>query len=253
LSDDVERGARVEQLLLSGLDQYFAGQYEEAINIWTRVPFLERDHGRARAYIKRARQALAERQRESEEALERGIEAYHAGNMDAARALLKQAGNDGGAGDRALVFLERLDRLEELGAPDSLVLSPTEKRSRMGMSTPSSRSWLIPAGILLVCAAVFGVVVLVTGWWNPNDSLAERTTVTIPVGDPLPIAQVSERLLDVAASFYANGDLRAALDVLSQIDVADRLRPDADRLVAVIQQALLVDVASPFVSSGAEP
>jgi hypothetical protein len=66
---DAEREARIEQLLLSGLDHYFAGQYEQAINIWTRVAFLERGHGRARAYIERARSALAERQRESEELL----------------------------------------------------------------------------------------------------------------------------------------------------------------------------------------
>jgi len=68
LSDDADRAARIEELLVSGLDHYFAAEYEQAINIWTRVVFLERDHDRARAYIERARSAIAERQRESEEA-----------------------------------------------------------------------------------------------------------------------------------------------------------------------------------------
>ena len=43
-----ERAARIEELLLSGLDLYFAGQFQDAITVWTRVIFLERARGRAR-------------------------------------------------------------------------------------------------------------------------------------------------------------------------------------------------------------
>ena len=46
--------ARIEYLLVTGLDHYFAGEYEHAINLWTRVLFLDRNHDRARAYIDRA-------------------------------------------------------------------------------------------------------------------------------------------------------------------------------------------------------
>ena len=56
-----ERDARVEELLLAGLDHYFAGQHELAISVWTRVLFLDRGHARAKAYIDRARSAIAER------------------------------------------------------------------------------------------------------------------------------------------------------------------------------------------------
>ena len=45
--------------------------------------FLERDHDRARAYIDRARGAIAERQRESEELLQRGVAAYRSGDASA--------------------------------------------------------------------------------------------------------------------------------------------------------------------------
>src|SRR4029450_6780594 len=86
--NDAEREARIEELLLSGLDHYFSGRYEQAINIWTPVAFLERRHGRARAYIERARSALAERQRESEELLHQGIAAYQSGDLQRARGLL---------------------------------------------------------------------------------------------------------------------------------------------------------------------
>src|SRR5918994_7210190 len=83
-----DREARVEDLLLAGLDHYFAGQYDLAINVWTRVLFLDRGHARARAYIERARGALSERQREAEELLHSGAAAFHRGEVETARRLL---------------------------------------------------------------------------------------------------------------------------------------------------------------------
>ena len=74
---DRDRDSRIEELLLAGLDHYFAGRHDLAINVWTRVLFLDRTHGKARAYIERARSALAERQREAEELLQTGADATH--------------------------------------------------------------------------------------------------------------------------------------------------------------------------------
>src|SRR5918994_1338727 len=106
-----ERDARIEQLLLAGLDQYFAGHYEQAINVWTRVLFLDRHHRRARAYIERARSAQAERQRESEAVLHEGIEAFHEGDVARARQLVADALARGVSPDEAQGFLERIERL----------------------------------------------------------------------------------------------------------------------------------------------
>src|SRR5262245_8974387 len=114
-ADDADRATRIEELLVSGLDHYFAADYEQAINIWTRVVFLERDHDRARAYIERARTAIEERQRESEELLHRGVDAYKSGDVDRARDLLTQAVDQGGPSDEALVLLNRLERFEGAG------------------------------------------------------------------------------------------------------------------------------------------
>src|SRR5207344_3003364 len=76
---DPDRDAKIEQLLLSGLDHYFSAHYDQAINVWTRALFFDRSHPRARAYIERARSALAERQRESEELLHKGVAALDRG------------------------------------------------------------------------------------------------------------------------------------------------------------------------------
>jgi tetratricopeptide (TPR) repeat protein len=112
---DVNHEAKIEQLLLAGLDHYFAGQYDQAINVWSRAFFFERDHPRARAYIERARSALAERQRESEELLQNGVAAFHRGDAGEARRLLNAAIDRGAPSEEALAVLGRLDRLERGG------------------------------------------------------------------------------------------------------------------------------------------
>src|SRR5712692_9721426 len=111
-ASDADRDAKIEQLLLVGLDHYFAAQYEQAINVWTRALFLDRTHARARAYIERARSALAERQRQSEELLQTGIAAFHRGEGDQARRLLQAAIDAGAPAEEALALLDRLTRLE---------------------------------------------------------------------------------------------------------------------------------------------
>src|SRR5687768_9520602 len=108
---DRDRDARIEELLLTGLDHYFAGRHDLAINVWTRVLFLDRTHGKARAYIERARGALAERQREAEELLQTGADALTRGDRATARQLLTSAARAGG-GEEALALLHRLERLE---------------------------------------------------------------------------------------------------------------------------------------------
>src|SRR5689334_21702155 len=99
-----DRDARIEQLLLAGLDHYFVGDFERAINVWSRVVFLDRQHSRARAYIDRARSALAERHRASEELLHLGVDAFNRGDPGEARTLINQAVEHVGPNDMALVF-----------------------------------------------------------------------------------------------------------------------------------------------------
>src|SRR5688500_15064355 len=111
------RDAKIEQLLLLGLDHYFATEYEQAVNVWTRALFLDRSHPRARAYIERARSALAERLRQSEELLHDGVAAFNRGEGGEARRLLEAAMVQGAPSDQALALLDRLSRLEQGTAP----------------------------------------------------------------------------------------------------------------------------------------
>jgi tetratricopeptide (TPR) repeat protein len=115
VTPDLDRDAKIERLLVAGLDHYFAGHYDEAINVWSRALFFDHGYSRARAYIERAQSALAERQRESEEMLQKGVAAFQRGDGREARRLLTAALDRGVHPEEALAVLSRLDRLE-LGA-----------------------------------------------------------------------------------------------------------------------------------------
>ena len=158
---------KIEQLLLVGLDHYFAARYEQAINVWTRALFLDRSHARARAYIDRARSALAERQRESEELLQNGVAAFQRGEGDEARRLLQAASSGGAPPDEALAVLDRLNRLEATAAPAGrrrrferrAALARRASPARDRDQRPASRSrWRLIAALAVTTAAGVALV-----------------------------------------------------------------------------------------------
>lgn len=237
-SPDPDREARIEELLLAGLDRYFAGRFEEAINIWTRVAFLERGHGRARAYIERARGAQAERQRESEELLHRGITAYEAGDTDTARALLMQAVDEGGPTDVALAFLQRLNRFA-VAADQVQPAGALRDTPRATEAEPSATRWVPTILVSGVLATVIVLLALPVASW-----IAELPIAAPPIDavqpEPLPIVRTSEMALARARAFYAERKFKDALGMLDRIARADPMRPDADRLRAVVQRDALM-------------
>ena len=237
-SRDPEREARIEQLLLSGLDHYFAGKFEEAINIWTRVAFLERGHGRARAYIERARGAQAERQREHEEVLHRGITAYQAGDMETARRLLTRAIEEGGPTDVALAFLQRLNRFE--AATEQLRL-PAAGSVPGGGTSPQpagTHRWVptvVASGVIAV--AIVLLALPIASWIAELPIGPARADVTRP--EPLPIVRTAEMTLARARALYDAGKLKDALTVLDRVSPSDPVWPDAERLRALLQRDVL--------------
>lgn len=241
-SGDADREARIEQLLLSGLDHYFAGQYERAISVWTRVVFIERNHDRARAYIERARSAVAERQRESEELQAAGIAAYDAGEVDEARSLLTQAAEQGS--DTAQLFLDRLSRVTAASpAPDASVEIRTRtSRSASPRAKEAGRrsGWMTAGALALVVAVAMLLGGLPIGnWLSELTAGSGEVANQAPVPDPLPIVRGTEIVLERARALHEGGRSREALMLLERIDIGDPLRGESDRLRAQVQADLL--------------
>ncbi|HUK37429.1 MAG TPA: hypothetical protein VLV86_26110, partial [Vicinamibacterales bacterium] len=230
-----ERDARIEQLLLAGLDHYFLGQYDRAINVWTRVLFFDRGHARARAYIERARRAQAECQRESEELLHTGTAAYRSGDVKEARRLLQAALESGAPLEIAFPMLERLNQLEPMPA----VLSQARMARAVAVTIPESSTFpsrrrvspFVALGVAvagMVCVAA--VVAARTGWRTLiGGSTPETSAPAIPVAREVVLALPTrgEMALARARQLAAGGALHDALAALDLVRATDPQRSDA--------------------------
>lgn len=251
---EATRDAKIEQLLLTGLDHYFAAEYEQAINVWTRALFFDRSHPRARAYIERARSALAERQRQSEELLHNGVAAFHRGEGDEARRLLQAAIDGGAPPDEALTILERINRTvqarAELGESGKPPLPRRARRVKADKSIGQPRSLV---RLTLATVSVVGILAL-GGYivsasrpdWQlllPFLSLAEPasspTVAPVPQDLTLPLPRRGEMALARGRALVAGGRLHEALAALGQVRATDPQKEEADRLRAEIQRQLL--------------
>ena len=261
-----DRDAKIEQLLLVGLDHYFVGKYELAINVWTRALFLDRSHARARAYIERARSALAEGQRESEELLHTGVAAFHRGDTAQARRLLQAAIDGGAPAEEALALLERLNRIESAAEPVTLTRTRRALRTRTPpASTGASRSSLalvaaLALGLGIVAGAGYAATALNRLDWrwvfagtgdagsDPTPALASVAPVARDTSLPLP--RRGETSLVRARALMAAGHLHDALAVLETVRPTDPQKAEADGMRSDIQRQLLALTTKPAPPSG---
>jgi tetratricopeptide (TPR) repeat protein len=258
-SQERDRDARVEDLLLAGLDHYFAGQYELAISVWTRVLFLNHGHARARAYIDRARSAISERQRESDELVHDGEVALTRGDLDASRKLLTSALERGASSEEAFTLLDRLNRLQVAVAParaatvqiaPALATDP-DAGAAVSEQRPSRLRWIAAggaAGIVVAAAAAWL-------WFRGADAWLVQATAPAPAAvgqdaEPLPVPAASEASLSRARTLQAKGRLHEALASLDAIRHGDASWSEAQQLRAAIQQQLLVGEGEPLTRAG---
>lgn len=256
LATPAERDAKIEQLLLAGLDQYFAKQYDQAINVWTRALFFDRSHPRARAYIERARRAQAERQRESEELLHNGTNAYRNGDVKEARRLLQAALDAGAPLELAFPMLERLNQIEPFdfarGGPVPALLTPA--RAPRGAPAASRTRTPIPPGwrispLAVTASLLVGIVVLLATLVATRPDWRSLMTLSPPVATAslapvareavLAIPTRAEMALARARRLADAGELRDALTALDDVRTTDPQRTDADQLRSEIQRRLL--------------
>jgi hypothetical protein len=245
--DDRDRSSRIEQLLLSGLDQYFAGRYEEAIDIWTRVAFLERRHGRARAYIDRARGAQAERQRASDELVAAARLALDAGEVAEAKRLLNDAVSHGAAGDTAALLLERLHRVGvarggHLPAPAQTV-SPSAEAASEGWALTIAVS---AAVVVAVLVAGRMVTASLAAWPAAGDAVSAHVDLPPPMGP-------GDMMVARARRLHAAGRPREALRVLDGVDLGDPARSSADVLRGEWQREILAAAGAAMPGAAGEP
>jgi hypothetical protein len=241
-----ERDAKIESLLLAGLDHYFAGDHAQAIDVWTRALFLDRTHPRARAYIERARSAMAEQQRESDELLHNGIAAFERGEIEAARQLLNAAVQRGGAHDVALAFLTRIDRINA-AAPAVPNQDAAPARPPFPAAAPSQPRGRPGGAVLAFSVIALAIAGAVSISWDQlrtlvpafRSSLEPESSPARAVQEPLIVPRSGETAIERARALAASGKLYDALRAIDLVRSTDPLRGEADKLKAQIQHELL--------------
>ncbi len=260
-----EDEGRIEHLLVTGLDHYFAGEFDAAINLWTRVLFLDRTHDRARAYIDRARSAQAEQQRISEALVHQGLEAFDRGEVVRARALLSDALDQGASHEVAMGVIGRIDRLD-LGQRTAAPAAPISRQRTRAKAVVSDRPsedqrrgnralrWATAACVVVVAAVSF-VVVTPNGLadWFPVQATTELPVSATVTPAPLPVPSPTEAYVAQGRALFANGKLRDALRVLDRIPLSDSLRPEGDRIRGEIQRELLAVASAEMSAPAAVP
>jgi hypothetical protein len=245
---DADRNVKIERLLLAGLDHYFQGDYERAIDVWSRVLFLDRSHARARAYIDRARAGLAERLRESEELVHTGVEAFERGDVGEARSLLMSAVERGGGRDEALTVLERLNRLEAAAGDVTVSLPelpsvPAGGRGKAAhVSLPGRRVRVVPLVLFTFLLVAGGYLAVSWGQWETllfGPAPSRTVTPVADLGDPLPVPSGAEVVVARARRLIDARQFHSALAVLDSVVSGDPLESEANALRASIQRRLL--------------
>ena len=238
-----ERETRIEQLLVSGLDEYFAGRLEQSINVWTRVLFFDRSNDRARAYIDRARRGQAERQRETEALMHEGLQAFDDGDVERARRLLTTAVERGAPHEQTLPMLHRIELLGNSTtgpAPAVVVAAGRGRQPDVIDEAPPARLRLGP---MLVVAIAFGVAALVLARAGSGTEAGAPMAAVEPASSPLPVPGASEVYLARAEVLFRTGKLADALTTLDRIDAGDASFREAQALRGRVQRALLMATA----------
>lgn len=242
----LDADSRIDALLVDGLDHYFHGRFEDAIHVWTRVLFLDRHHASARAYIERARGAIAERQRRQDENVQMIAQLIDAGRVTEARRQWQQLVAMAGPDDRTAALALRLERLERNSGV--LRISPAETPADASAWLARVRQWVGYRVRVRDVAAAVALIAAVMIWASPGARarLGWSAPQVTPAPAPLTLDVVapssSEVALVRARALHARGRLSQALAALDRIDAQQPDREAADRLKVEIQRVLLAAV-----------
>jgi hypothetical protein len=253
--DDATRDVRIEALLVEGLDRYFAGRFDDAVHLWTRVLFLDRTHARARAYIDRARTAIAERQRRADEWLRASEAMLAEGRAADARHLLEKAVAAAGDDEPASAVRARLERLERARAA-STVADPVP-----AIGGAPLRAWTWPRRSPAAAMAIVAIVVAIgvalvalagdagSGRWLGTREAHDRLAATATPAR-LRVLTSADVALVRARTLLTRGRLAEALEALDRVPPESPARAEAERLRVEIQQLLLASSRVRASSSG---
>lgn len=256
---DSESEQRIEELLTEGQESFEDGQYQAAIDAWSRIFLIDIDHAEASRRIELARKLKAEVERQIEEAFHEGITQLESGDKEKAEEafnkVLEMQPHHMGAKD----YLEKLqsgDLTASLEVPElapvadvlpdvegisaeqemeaDLTPTPTAAPPMPGdLAPPQTQTKPKPAprrkSFALIGSAVM-ILLLALGWfvysnWDrffPASAPEDDTTTTRPQTDQI----------DRALERHEAGNTAMAISILRRVTPGSEQHAEAQALIA---------------------
>ncbi len=259
---------RIAALFSEGQGAFDAGEYQAAIDAWSRIFLIDLDHSEANQRIEEAKRLLAENERQAEELFHSGLEKIETGDAESAKAdfaaaLARQPHHIGAR--------EHLDRLEagkadessdehdisaeDLSAEPQVAIPPpapipateAERAPDLSMDRPSTAGDA-PTGPaassrpnkrgkssrfnlsprFLVIAGVVLAVVTAGAWFIYNQ---REEVFPNASADGSAAPQGRRHLVDRAQRVYAREQIEQAINILEQVPATDPRHAEAQTLL----------------------
>jgi tetratricopeptide (TPR) repeat protein len=255
-----ETSGRIVSLLSEGQAAFDRGEYQAAIDAWSRIFLIDIDHDEAARKIERARQLKAEKEREVEEIFHEGVARFDAGELAASREAFRRVLEIQPSYALAREYLDKLDEREaggalpgaglpelaplpaepagaarpeprrgasEAGAPAS---APERRRAAVGPSYvaaskrpaggPSPRLLLLGGGVLALLA--------VGGWFV----FSQRERLFPNAAEPAAAAPAAADPLEAARKLHGEGKTAVAIAQLKRLPPSHPAHAEAQALIA---------------------
>ncbi len=266
---DPNEGDRVGELLDEGQEAFDRDDYQDAIDIWSRIFLIDIDNEEAGNRIEMARGRKAEKERLAEEVFHEGLGLLETQQLDEARAALVRVLELQPSHSVARDYLEQLDAGEvptvapaaerasattALESDDFVALDPDQPEEGSPSLEEAVRRDRVVAvkrtdrRLLLLGGAVSVLVLATLGF------LFTKWDDLFPNADNQPVAggrQVPSQL-DRATALHDKGNTEAAIRILESVAPGNPLHNQSQALLTQ-WRALIEEPAGPEVPTGPTP
>lgn len=255
-----EDQAKVDQFLAEGDRAFSEGDYQKAIDVWSRIFLIDVTNDQASERIEQAKAKRKEAEQQSEATLAAAIQAFERKDFDSARVKFAEVLQEDPNNATAQDYMDRLTESvaeggapavempynppsqsskyddmfdeDELGVAGSAAVRPPEPKAApagkkgAAKKTPAKTAAKkpLPMGLLL---GVVGVIVLLGGGWY-----VWSTFLSKPDYDPA----ATEAILKRAGDLAQQGKYEMALAALQEIQPDDPQHDKALMMIADLQQ-----------------
>jgi tetratricopeptide (TPR) repeat protein len=275
-----ETSGRIVTLLSEGQSAFDRGEYQAAIDAWSRIFLIDIDHDEAARKIEKARQLKAEQEREVEEIFHEGVARFDSGELAASREAFRRVLELQPSYALAREYLDKLDEREaggalpgaglpELapltsepaapraeprraasdgGAPAVAAPAPERRRAAVGPSYVASSKR--PAGgpsprLLLLGGGVLALLA-VGGWFV----FSQRERLFPNASEPAAAAPATADPLAAARKLHEQGKTAVAIAQLKRLAPNNPSHAEAQALIAQ-WEAIPAPDAAPAVDTAA--